>query len=199
MPNKKLDIEPIIQKKNIASKFKDSLMATGEIDIKNHIIKEVITPALCDLAAQIRDSIFGALQDASDILIFGETRSRSSLKNRNINSSRGYTSYSTIARDASTRVNNKYSQNTDSVIIRGRYLDEIIAFRTRAEADELKSEMADIIEETGSVSVFELYDLMGKTAEFIYRDWGWDSMANISVQRTNNGFELILPRITRLK
>lgn len=190
-----------VSKKTTATRFKESFLADAGLDIKQAVVDEIIKPAICDIIAQIRDTIFGTIQDSTDLFLFKEVRGRRSRSGRRVD--RGYTSYSDIYKsdrqDGDSSLYRKYSGVTDKVVIRGRYLDENISFDSKVAADDLVADMEDLMEEQGVVSVFDLYDMLGKTADFVYKDWGWDSMNNIHVERRGRRFEVVLPRLVSLK
>lgn len=190
-----------VNKKTTADRFKESLLADAGIDFKKAIVDEIVKPAICDILAQIRDTIFGTIQDSTDLFLFKEVRGRRSRSGRRVD--RGYTGYSDIyrrdRRDGEDSLSRKYSDSKDRVVIRGRYLDETIMFDSKVAADDLIADMRELMDEQGTVSVFDLYDMLGRTADFVYKDWGWDSMSNIYTERRGRKFEVVLPRLVSLK
>ena len=71
---------------------------------------------------------------------------------------------------------------------------------TRQEAEDVIERMEDILEQYGSVSVGDLYDLCDVSGDPTDWDYGWRSLRDAYSERTRDGFFTIkLPRPKPLK
>lgn len=71
--------------------------------------------------------------------------------------------------------------------------DEII-LENRVEAEEVLDRLFERIEEYGTATVADLYDLVGMTGDYTDNKYGWTGLATASVSRTKGGYVLDLPR-----
>lgn len=75
--------------------------------------------------------------------------------------------------------------------------DEIL-LETRAEAEEVLAKLGDMINRYDSVSLSDLYQLVGLTPTYTDEKWGWTNLEEASYSRVRNGgqpvYLLNLPR-----
>jgi uncharacterized protein YerC len=71
--------------------------------------------------------------------------------------------------------------------------DEVI-LPTRREAEEVLDFLHDLLTRYETVSVSDLYELVGETGNFTDEKWGWTDLAGASVSRVRDGYLLNLPR-----
>lgn len=151
-------------------------------DVKGYILLDVIVPAIKDL---ISDVIVGGL----DMILFGEHRARGSRRSNNS----VYTSYSNISRNDNRR------QPQRSAPRRAGYMLKEIIFDSRGAAEEVLGNMIDYLKDYGTVSVGDLYDMVGEPGQFTDNAWGWYDLGQASVRRVRDGYTLVLPRIESIK
>jgi hypothetical protein len=71
-----------------------------------------------------------------------------------------------------------------------------ILLATRPEAVEVIRRMQDLIRHYDTVSVAELYKMLGEPSEFTDESWGWENLDHANVHRDarRGGYVLVLPR-----
>ena len=62
------------------------------------------------------------------------------------------------------------------------------------EADEVLTQLFDCVESYASVSVADLYEMVGLEVNFNDHKWGWIDLRGSKVSRTRDGYQLNLPR-----
>lgn len=90
-------------------------------------------------------------------------------------------------------------QRKDSGPVRAGYSYDDIVVDSFAEAEEIIRSMEAIIEEYGTTSVADLYELAGLTGAFTDRDFGWSNLQTAKPEKVRGGWLLRLPRATTLK
>lgn len=171
------------KKKGIGSKISNVLFDDNNVgDVKEYVIFDVVVPA-------IKNAISNAITGGLDMLLFGESRSRSS---RNYESS-SYTSYSSRSsnRHNSARIDTRRSSIFE--------FDDIL-LPTKNDANAVLDNMFDIINEYGVISVADYYALVGEPANYQMNAWGWENLSNAYVQRTRSGeYKIVLPKPVNIK
>jgi hypothetical protein len=78
-------------------------------------------------------------------------------------------------------------------------MDDIL-FETRAEAQEVLNSLNDIIEEYGSASIADFYDLCGVTEQYTDHKYGWTNVSKASIESVRGGyFILVLPKARQIE
>lgn len=77
-------------------------------------------------------------------------------------------------------------------------LDEVILM-TRVEAEETLSQMYDILEKFESVTVADLWEILGQSSQYTDNRYGWTDLIGSNVSRVRGGYLLDLPRPELLK
>lgn len=177
------------RKKPLGKRFAEIFGAGDAQGVLVYIATDVLLPAAKDMMSD-------AVSQGVDKMLFGEVRSRprSSASSRPGTSS-GYVSY-----------NNRYAVNPGNRRDRteppaqtrraktAQAFDELV-LETRAEADEVLTMLFSCIEEYGQVTVSDLYDMLGMSADFTDEKWGWEDMRGSTITRVKGGGYLLdLPR-----
>ena len=160
------------KKKKGVSKLKEALIADSAKDVGSHAFLDVLIPAMKKAFSDI-------VKDGVDMILYGETRGRKSSSNAS------YVSYRRDDRRSSNSIFN---------------LDDII-LEFRADADDVLDAMSDLIETYESVSVADLYDLIGidVSGRYTYNDYGWTSLRNAEIVEVHEGYWIKLPRPRPIK
>lgn len=77
-------------------------------------------------------------------------------------------------------------------------LDEIV-FMTRVEAEEVLTQMFDILDRFEAVKVADLWELVGQSSNYTDNRYGWTDLQGTNVMRTRGGYLIDLPRPELLK
>ena len=178
-------LEPIAKgkakKKSEVKKFADTFIAEDITSVKDYIIMEVLLPAA-------KKAISDIVRDGIDMLLYGDT-GRGGKRSSGGSAYVSYRDYSSNRRDDDRRGT---SRNRS-----GYSYDDIIV-ETRGEAEEVLSQMDDLIDTYGDVSVADLYDLVGKSSNYTDYKYGWKNIRNAEAVRVRDGYLLKLPRAVPL-
>lgn len=173
------------KKPSFGRKFKEAFFGDESADVKSYILIDVLIPAIKDT---ISDIVSGGL----DMLLFGEHRSRGK---RTVNNG-SYVSYSNYYNNGRQ---NQTRARRDGTVRSSGYAVRDIIFDSRGEAEEVLGNMIDTIKDYGTVSVADLYDMIGEPGVFTDNAWGWFNLGSASVRRVREGYMLVLPRVETLK
>lgn len=172
-----------VKSKSEVRKLTDVFISEDAANVKNYIFMDVLVPA-------IKKAISDIVRDGIDMILYGEA-------GRNKSSSRtpgGYVSYSSRYNDRDDRrSDNNRNRNGYAYSFKDIYLD------TKGEAEEVLDRMFELLEEYKMVSVADLYDLVGITANYTDNNYGWTNLQNAESVRTRDGYLIKLPNARPLK
>lgn len=161
------------KKKSEARKFTDVFISEDAHNVKNYIFMDVLVPA-------IKKAISDIVTDGIDMILYGGTGS--SKKKRD-----GYTSYrSYSSSDRKDRDRFAYNKGFD--------LDDII-FESRVDAEDVREQMEEIIDNYGIVTVSDLYEMSDLPLPYTGNKYGWTSLRSSDIVRVRGGgYSIKLPR-----
>lgn len=191
------DIKPVANakkaKKTALQIFKDSFIAEEIGDLREYIIRDLVVP-------MIKDAIVDGIGNSLSLILYGEKNdyryrgsryysdTRSSSGIRRYDYSRGYSYKESRARDEDERRFAKAQQW------------EPLECESRQEALDILEQMSDILEEYGSVSIADMYDLGGVTTRPEDNNYGWRSLTSAHIRETRHRTYIIdMPRPICLK
>ena len=177
--NEKKKVEKVIvgqartKKKSGFGKLFGGLIADEASDIKTYLFKDVLMP-----------TVKKTISDIVDMMLYGGNgkRGKSSLPRV---SYRSYYDEPRIPR-------------SEPRPIQGYSYNEVI-LESRGDAEEVLSQLNDIIDTYNIASVADLYDLVGISGNYTDNRYGWTNLANADVVRTREGYMLKLPRPMPIK
>lgn len=162
-----------IKKQSEFGKLAGVIFAEDAKSIGTYIVTDVLIPSVINLVEDIflKGSRF-ALRGES-----GRDRRRDSeyVSYRNYSDPRG------SRRDNVPKINQRYS--FDRVII-----------ESRGEAEEVLSQMDELIDRYGIATIADLNEALGISGEYTDNKYGWTSLRNAEVVRTRDGYMLKMPR-----
>ena len=164
------------RKRGLASKFASAFFSEDIKTIKDWVVMDVIIPSIKD-----------AISNTVDMILFGSTHNR---KPQGQYGNASYVSY-----------NNYYNKPRQQTAARNDEIDyQEIIYPTRGDAEGVLGSMCDLIVDYGSVSIADLYDLVGKAQYSNHTDnkYGWRDLSSASVKRVREGYILSLPRVIQL-
>lgn len=169
------------RKKSEVQKMTDMFIGGDKNSVKNTIITEVIVPS-------VKKIISDVVTDGISLLLYGETGGG---KRTNSGSRPSYTGYyNSGARTHASNVTRT---------VAGYSYDEII-LSSRGEAEEVLSQLDELIDTYGTASVADLYDLVGITGKYTDNNYGWTNLKNADAIRTRDGEYLLkMPKALPLK
>ena len=162
----------VVQRKpSVMKKFADVFLAED----MGEVFWDVIMPSI---KGGIADVLITTIQS----LIGGSKRSSGSSSVINYNSI-----YRNIGYKSDDRVNRSGDRKAFFD------LDDIV-IETRGEAEDVLTNMEDIIDQYGSVKVSDLYDLVGLSAPYTMDRYGWTNLSRAYTERARDGYVLRLPK-----
>lgn len=171
--------------KRFTSAFMDGSSTNNEV--VNYIVHDVVIPAA---KSTIADLVEGAIE----MVLFGGEgggRSRHAVRSKG----RSYVSYSDMYDNRRGRPNvARRPHNVEPALVRTRHDFSDIILGSRQEGEIVLSEMVELLESYGVVTVSDFYDLVGLTSDYTDQKYGWFDLPNISTVRVRNGWALELPR-----
>lgn len=168
------------KQKSEVRKLTDIFISEDAANVKNYIFMDVLVPA-------IKKAISDIVRDGIDMILYGEAgRKRSDSR-----SNASYVSYGSRYNDRDDRRND--SNRRQGYDYKDIYLD------TKGEAEEVLDRMFELLEEYKMVSVADLYDLVGITANYTDNNYGWTNLQNAESVRTRDGYLIKLPNARPLK
>lgn len=159
-----------------------------------NLFNDVLIPSLRDLAF---DMVQGAASSTFGVDI--RRASTTSLtrfvqgQQRSVQTASPQTNYNAISRPASTRP--PMGLTAAQLVPETITIDDLV-FDDRGQAERVLEGLDNLIEEYGQASVWDLYEMVGISTDFVQQKWGWRNMQGASVTRTRDQrYALTLPKI----
>lgn len=164
-------------RENKGRKLTDIFISEDASNVKSYIFMDVLVPA-------IKKAISDIVTDGVDMILYGETGGRR--KSRSSGDKVSYKSY----------YGDRFSENRDRDRSgnRARFDYDDIIFNTRGEAEAVREQMCDVIDQYGFVTVADMYDMADLTAPYTSTKYGWTNIRNAEAVRVRDGFVLKLPK-----
>lgn len=178
-------VEKIIEGKVISRKtpwykrFRENMLAEDAGTVGEYLLTDVVIPATKNL-------IIDMVSQGIEKVLFGTARGR--LRRSPIGSSlRDQFDYGRVSRDREPRRmmsrEARATHNFDSIVL-----------EHRSDAIDVVEALVERIRRYGSVTVAELYDLVGVSGSYTDRRWGWTDLEDADVRQMPGGFLLDLPQ-----
>ena len=174
------------RKKALGRRFTDTFVA-GEVDsVGKYVIFEVIVPAIKDVLADV-------VSQGVEKLLFGEARSTS--RRTGARPGAGHVSYNRYSSSSAPWRTTRAEETRPPIGSRSRIRSiEDIVLKTRPEAEEVISQMFELVSKYDQVTVGDLYDMLGEPSVFTDQKWGWTDIRGAGAQRVSGGYLLDLPK-----
>lgn len=166
------------KERSVVNKAARAMFTDDVKSIKDYILMDVLIPTIKDAISQI-------IKNGSDMLIFGDVRPGS-------NQRTGGYKYHGIS-----TLNSAPKRQASNRRVTRDFREEI--FETRADAEEVLSQMNELIEHYGNASVSDFYSAIGETPKYTDRKWGWTSLEGVGVRMAYGGFIIEMPRAEELE
>lgn len=164
------------KKKTEIKKFADVFVSEDVHSVGSYIVMDVLVPT-------IKKAIVDIVTDGVNMLFFGDSG-----KGRKSNGNASYVSY----RSYSDRNNNGGARRSERS--RSRYSYDDIVLDSRGEAEDVLERMDELVDMYGSVTVADMYDLVGITGNYTDNKYGWTNIRNAEVIHVRDGYMLKLPK-----
>lgn len=174
------NVQPVVKgkvtkKKNNVRKLIDTFVSEDIQNVKSYVLMDVLVPA-------VKKAISDIVTNGIDMLLYSET-GRTKKSNASTVSYRSYYDNRRDDRYSSSRTRTGYSY--DDVIL-----------ETRGEAEDVLTRMDELIDTYGSVSVADMYDLVGMSCNYTDNKYGWTNLRNAEPVRVRDGYLLKMPKAT---
>lgn len=172
--------EVIRRKKPLGRRIKDMFFGGDKRGVWGFITSDILIPAA-------QDMMIDAIREGAERIIAPDSRGT---HRRGGGRGRGPTPYHRYSNGRDDR------DDRPSMSRRGRQLhdfDEII-LPTRVEAEDAIRQMFDIVQEYDSVTVEDLYRIVGIEPSYVDKKWGWYDLRGSGVTRIKGGYLLDLDK-----
>lgn len=176
----------IRRKKSFGSKLKDTFIQGDLKTAIRYAASDIVIPMISDM---LYEASTGALQK----LFLGENRRRIG-STTPYHGSSGVIDYSKIARGPMGAASHMASSaRAMSRMARARHDFDAIVIESRGEAEDVVSQLMEIVSKYGEATVADLYQLVGVTPAHTDHKWGWKNLTGAGVSRDRHGYVLDLP------
>lgn len=167
-----------IRKKSEIRRLADVFIPEDVESVKSYILKDVIVPA-------IKKTVVDVVSEGINMLMYGNSgRPANKTPGSNISYNNYYASRNKPARSFSSQAPAVTSLDYENII-----------FESRGEVEEVLSQMMDALDTYGTVSIGDLYDLVGKSSDnYQANKYGWSNLRNAEARRIRDGWVLKLPK-----
>jgi len=165
-----------------------SVVATTLRNVGSYILLDILIPAA-------KNTISDMINNASDMILFGEPKTRRRDRDRDRSGPRvSYTSYYDRDRDRPPYDR----ERRDRLYGRSRFNSDEILLPSREDAEEVIQSMYDIFDSYNAVTVSEFLELVGLPDEYTDRNYGWTTLRDVQVRRVRDGYIIELPEARAL-
>lgn len=178
----------IIRKSSKWKRFRQSFIAGDATSVGEHVFWNLMLPAIQDAVADMGRTFI-------EMMIFGDKRSRFGPTSTPV-SGLGSTSrinYGGISSGGNRLVLNPSQNSPVSEPMHVRYNPNEIVVPTRTEAEDIITKMFEVLEKYRTVTVADLYRMVGVSSDYVDHKLGWTDLSSADVRRVNEGMLLVLP------
>lgn len=160
------------RKKSGAQKITDLFIAEDAKNVKSYVLLEVLVPA-------IKDAAYNIICDSAG-MVFGKPT--------------GGRRPGSSTRDNYTQYWKDRDRGYQTAKPRSVFDYDDVIFSSRRDADVVLNELRMTLREYGLVRVSDLYDLVGKSWSYTYRDYGWTNLDRAEIVAIRGGYVIDFPR-----
>lgn len=173
-----------IRKKSWHKRIMQSFVGEDVDNVWGYVLHDVLIPAA-------KSTVTDMVQGGIEMLIYGERRSSRSSSKRDGRSHVNYNSISNRDRDRDGERDRREQSSRN----RGRHDFDDITFETRAEAEEVRNDLVDLIIDYNQATVADFYELVDITGSFTDNKYGWTDLRDASITRARGGgYQINLPK-----
>lgn len=173
------------RKKTLGRRFKEIFIGGDSKSVLNYIFMDVLVP-------QAKEMITEAASQGFEKLIYGDSKPGRRLGSRPSGPA-GYTSYNRYAARGNNPIGRSLREERPVAQVRSHDFEDIL-LATRIEADTVLERMFDLLRDYQTVSVSDLYQLVGLSSTYMDHKWGWMDLHGANVMRVRDGYILNLPK-----
>lgn len=161
-------------RENKSRKLTDIFIAEDAENVKSYIFMDVLVPA-------IKKAISDIVTDGIDMILYGESRGRKSKSSNKVSYSRYYD-------------DQRGGRDRENYRARSRFDYDDIVFDSRGEAEAVREQMVELIDQYGVVTVADMYDMADLTSPYTSNKYGWTNIRSAEAVRVRDGYILKLPK-----
>lgn len=159
------------EKPFLARFFGESMSSIGQ-----YILWDVLIPAAKNTISEI-------VSNGIEMMLYGDASRPSSIRR---DRGRSYVSYNSIY--------DRGSRRTTQPKARSRHSFDDVVLESRIDAEEVLSNLVELIDTYETASVADFYSAVGLEGEWTDNKWGWDNLSSAEVKRIREGYILVLPK-----
>lgn len=190
-PKKKVDRvtsgDAKLRKRSLRKQFTETFIAGDAKTATRYAMFDVLLPGA-------RDVVFEMVMEGFRKLMFGGESSRRGSTTPQSGFG-GVVNYNRVGAPSPimSMLGGGGPQRSMSRAARGKHdFDEVI-LQDRREAEEVLSQLFEVLSQYGTVTVADLYELVGVNATHADHRWGWQALPGAGVTRVRGGYLLDLP------
>jgi hypothetical protein len=190
----KKSIKPVIQgrivkrKKPLYARFGEAIFGEDTRNVGAYILWDVLVPAA-------KNTITDMISNGIEMLVYGETKGGGRDRGRiRRDGGRSYTSYGNYYKGDRDRDRDSRREPEPQAHTKSRHAWEELVLDNRSDAEQVLSNMVDLIEQFEVVSVSDLCELIDQDPEWTDNKYGWTNLSKASVERVREGWLVNLPR-----
>ena len=173
--------EVVRKKKSLRKRFSESFVAGDAKSATRYVVLDILLP-------MAKDMVVEAISSGFEKLIYGESR-RYRGTTLPQSGPAGYVQYNRMGQQSRL----PSPQRVISRQARARHDFDEIVLESRHEAEQVIDRLFEVISRYDSVTVADLYELVGLTAAHTDHKWGWADIRGAGVSRSRDGYILDLP------
>lgn len=191
-PDKKIErvtsSDAIVKPKSLGRKFKDVFFGGDAKHATRYVVAEVLLPG-------IRNLIFDGVTKSAERMLFGDSPVRRPLDYR------PRTQYHSPFQPQRPFMPDPRGRGRlpDQNPYRVNRMDAgDIVLATREDCEAVVEQMINLCDNYDSVSLADLYELIGQPSSPIDNKWGWQNLGRVQIRQVRNGFAIDLPPMEAL-
>ena len=174
-------------KKSAGRKISETFLADDAHNVFGYIMKEVLIPAA-------KSTLSDLVSTGIDRLLYGGD---AGIRKRHRGTST--VNYGQYRREPPNdkryfAENTSYNQSSKTTVRRVRQSFEDIVMETREDAEEVLTNLVELVDVYGIATLADFYGLIGFDTSYVDNKHGWDTMNNVSIVRVRDGYVLNLAR-----
>lgn len=176
----------VVKKRNsLGNSITQTLFGNDARSVISYVLHDVLIPAA---KSTLSEMVSGGIE----MLLFGDSQSRN--RSSRMDRGRTYVSYGKFYKDREGRNDRVISRNDTPFrsIARSKYEDVVL--ETRGEAEEVVSNLIELIEQYDVATIADFYDLVGVDGDFSDNKYGWTNLSRATVSRVREGYIINFPK-----
>ena len=173
--------EAVRRRPSLGKQFKSTFLAGDMKTSLHYVVFNVLLPAA-------KDAMVDAASSGIEKLIYGEARGGRRRSGGPVAGSTGYISYN---RMSDPRDDRPTITRAAQRAARARHDFDEIVLTSRSDAEEVLSQLFEVVSQYQEVTVADLYELTGRPTGHTDHKWGWTDLQGSTITRVRSGGYLL--------